>query len=66
MNDTHSPKVLIRLTEVLKLAPVAKCTLYSWMAKGAFPRPINLGGRAVAWDLAAVTEWQAQRIKVSE
>jgi prophage regulatory protein len=60
-----TPKVLIRLPEVLKYNPVAKPTLYGQMKAGKFPRPINLGGRAVAWDLDLILRWQEERIKAS-
>jgi prophage regulatory protein len=63
--DTNSPKILVRMPGVLKHVPVAKCTLYSWMAKGLFPRPISLGARSVAWDLQEITAWQEKRIKAS-
>lgn len=66
MPDTHFPKVLIRLPEVLKYNPVSKPTIYAQMKLGLFPRPVKLGGRAVAWDLEAVTAWQERRIAASE
>lgn len=65
MSAAHVPKVLIRLPEVLKYNPVAKPTLYTQMKKGLFPRPINLGGKAVAWDLEDVLKWQESRIAAS-
>ena len=27
------------------------------MAQGQFPRPINIGRRAVAWPLSVIDEW---------
>jgi prophage regulatory protein len=36
-------------------------TLYDWIAKGRFPRPIRLGERAVAWSVADLEAWERDR-----
>lgn len=40
-----------------------RSTVYDLIARGKFPRPIQLvqGGRAVGWEEAAIDEWLAQR-----
>lgn len=36
---------------------VCKTQLYNWVRDGKFPRPVNMGGRAVAWYSDEVDEW---------
>ncbi len=39
----------LKLTEVLKLIPVSRSSWYLGMQDGYYPKPINIGPRAVAW-----------------
>lgn len=57
--------VLLRRREVELRTSLARSTLYERIAAGTFPKPINLGGRAVAWIEAEVDGWVAQRITQS-
>lgn len=36
---------------------VCKTQLYNWVRQGKFPRPVNMGGRAVAWYSDEVDQW---------
>jgi predicted DNA-binding transcriptional regulator AlpA len=40
--------MLIGIEDVLSLIPIARSTLYLWMQKEDFPRPIRMGTR-VMW-----------------
>lgn len=51
----------LRRREVEQLTGLSRSSLYDLMAKGAFPRPIKLTGKAVAWPENAVAEWLASR-----
>jgi prophage regulatory protein len=42
------PKI-IRRAEVLELLKISRSNLYQKIDKGLWPKPINLGLRAVAW-----------------
>ncbi|MBQ0730172.1 MAG: AlpA family phage regulatory protein [Oleispira antarctica] len=42
------PKI-VRRPEVLALLQISRSNLYSKIENGLFPKPINLGARAVAW-----------------
>jgi prophage regulatory protein len=45
-----SPKFyLMRKPEVMAMLGVSLSTLNNWVAKGFFPKPIQLGPRTVAW-----------------
>lgn len=48
----------IRLPEVRKITGIGNSTLYYWMEKGLFPKPMKLGSRVVAWDEEEVRKWQ--------
>jgi prophage regulatory protein len=53
----------LRRVAVEELTGLSRSTIYDLMAKGAFPRPVRLTGRAVAWPESAIAEWLAQRPK---
>lgn len=48
---------LIRLPEVQHRVGLGRSTIYRWMAEGRFPKPVQLGGYAVAWTEHEITEW---------
>ncbi len=33
----------------LGILPISKSTLWSWVARGVFPRPVKLGDRVTCW-----------------
>jgi prophage regulatory protein len=53
----------LRLTEVQRLVPYSRSTLYLKIAKGDFPKPFSLGDRAVAWLESDVQQWIERRIE---
>jgi len=53
---------LIRLKEVQNRVGLGRSTIYRWMAQGNFPKPVRLGGHAVAWVLADIDHWVSQRM----
>lgn len=38
-----------------------RSTVYDWISKGQFPKPVRLGLRAVAWKIEDLEAWEAQR-----
>lgn len=55
MNNT--PIRLIRLPDVQKLTGMARSTIYERMTQGAFPRPLKLSPRHVAWKEGEILDW---------
>lgn len=55
----------LRRPQVEALTGLSRSTIYDLMAKGAFPRPVKLTGRAVAWPESAVAAWLAERAEAS-
>lgn len=52
----------LRLKEVRARVPLSRSSLYSRIKSGDFPKPINLGARAVAWLESDIDEWINGRI----
>lgn len=53
---------LIRLPEVRHRVGLGRSTIYRWMAEGRFPKPVQLGGYAVAWAEDEIEEWVAEHL----
>lgn len=53
----------LRRPQVEARTGLPRSTIYDWMKKGNFPKPINLGKRAVAWLSTDIDDWQAQQMK---
>lgn len=53
----------LRLSEVRVRVPYSRSSIYQMIAKGTFPRPVGLGGRAVAWLESDVDAWIEERIE---
>lgn len=54
---------LKRLPDVLKRVGYSRSTIYQLIAEGKFPKPINLGERAVAWLECDIDAWIEARIE---
>ena len=54
----------LRLPTVLAQTGLSRSTLYEQMQKGVFPRPVQLGPRAVGWLESEVNAWLKARIGV--
>ena len=54
---------LIRLPEVQHRVGLGRSTIYRWMAEGKFPKPVQLGGYAVAWPEDQIEEWIMDRLQ---
>ena len=51
----------LRRPAVQDLTGLSRSTIYDLMAKGAFPRPVRLTAKAVAWPESVIADWLAQR-----
>lgn len=57
---------LIRLAEVAQAIGLRRATIYRYIADGAFPKAVPLGGGRVAWVEQEVQDWIAERIKARD
>lgn len=64
MHQTTSAhrRVLRKPAVKARIGISADSTLYDLMASGHFPRPINLGARAVGWIESEVDAWIESRM----
>ena len=53
----------LRLPQVREIAGgVAPSTIWGWVKKGEFPKPIKLSPNCTAWDAQAVEAWAQARL----
>lgn len=62
MNSVTS---ILRLPTVKARTGLSRSTIYLRISEGRFPKPVSLGGRAVGWVEAEITDWLNQQIKAS-
>ena len=60
---TH--ETILRLPKTENRTGLKRSTIYLRISQGTFPKPINLGGRAVGWLESDIDEWLKQRIQQS-
>ncbi|MBX3496646.1 MAG: AlpA family transcriptional regulator [Parvibaculum sp.] len=48
---------ILRRPEVERITGLGRSTIYDWMSKGMFPRPVKLGSRAVGWRERDIAAW---------
>jgi prophage regulatory protein len=56
-------KHLLSKRAVLKQIPISGATLARRVTAGAFPRPIRIGKRRVAWVQSEISDWLAARME---
>lgn len=53
---------LIRLAQVMECTGLPRSTLYKFIAAGHFPKPVPLGGKAVAWVQSEIEDWILEKV----
>lgn len=56
---------ILRLPEVRSRTGLSRSSIYLRIAKGEFPPPVSLGGRAVGWPEAEVENWLEEKVTAS-
>jgi prophage regulatory protein len=56
---------ILRLPSVKARIGLSRSSIYAFVSRGDFPRPISLGVRAVGWNSEAVDAWIASRVEQS-
>lgn len=62
MTNTAEPLALLRRPQVEDLTGYSRSTIYLRIEQGLWPKPVNLGARAVAWPASEVMAVNAARI----
>jgi prophage regulatory protein len=53
--------MFLRIQAVIRVTGLSRSTLYRLIADEAFPRPVRLGPRAVAWRRSDIEAWGEAR-----
>lgn len=53
---------LIKIKDVMDCTGLARSTIYKYISNDTFPKPVNLGARAVAWVEDEIQDWILERI----
>ena len=61
MPDQLENLAVLRLPGVIAATGLSKSVIYRRVKAGTFPRPIDLGGRAVGWRRGDVAAWLTSR-----
>ncbi len=56
---------VLRLPAVKARCGLSRSTIYQRVADGHFPKPVNLGARAVGWLEAEIDAWLAAQVERS-
>ena len=54
---------ILRLPEVMARVGLSRASVYLYIGKGLFPRPVAIGRRAVGWLESEIDAWLAARIR---
>lgn len=54
---------VIKLKDVIDTTGLSKSSIYAYMVRGEFPKPIQLGPRAVAWVEEEVQGWLTSKLE---
>lgn len=60
--STSIPNIdrLLRRPVVPEMTGLSRSSIYAKMADGSFPRPVQIGARAVAWKESDILNWMQQ------
>ena len=61
-NGNNGPVRFLRLKEVQNRVGVSRSTIYLWIEKGAFPKPIKISPRLIAWPEQTISAWMIAKI----
>jgi prophage regulatory protein len=61
----HEKSTILRRKQVQARTGLSRSTIYQCISDGTFPKPINLGARAVGWIESEITDWVSRKIEQS-
>lgn len=63
--ETTMATLILRLPEVKTRVGLSRSAIYLAVSRAEFPRPVQLGARAVGWLESEVEDWIRERVKHS-
>lgn len=65
--NNETPTKFLRMPQVREIAGgVAPSTIWGWIRKGTFPKPVSLSPNCSAWPADTVEQWAKSRIEASQ
>jgi prophage regulatory protein len=61
IRSAEPSRLFARLPTVILATGLGRSTIYRLVARGAFPAPVHLGPRAVAWRWSDLDRWSQTR-----
>lgn len=61
LSTSPPPDTLLALKQVTAITSASRSSIYAWIARGLFPKPIRIGPRRTAWHASEVKAWMAER-----
>ena len=58
--------VIMRLPAVSEMTGIPRSTLYLYIKKNQFPKPVKIGVRSVGWIKTEIDEWLIKRIDMRQ
>lgn len=55
------PEGMAKIEKVEKIAGITRSTIYDYIKRGVFPSPVRITPSRVAWHIADVEAWVAER-----
>ena len=65
VQEVQVPTRFVRLPDVMARTGLSRSTIYVRVGEGSFPKPVQLGARAVGWIEEEVDGWIRQQIEAS-
>ncbi|CAA0097839.1 Uncharacterised protein [BD1-7 clade bacterium] len=62
-NNEEYTMRLMRLKEVIDCTGLGRSSIYKYISEDQFPKPVPLGGRAVAWVESEINDWIIAKIE---
>ena len=60
---TENEPSILRRPQVQQRTGLSRSTLYQYIKGGDFPKPVQLGLRAVGWLESDISDWIAKRVR---
>jgi len=64
-NTLYQALAILRRKQVEARTGLSRSTIYARVADGTFPKPINIGPRAVGWVETEITDWLTGKVEQS-
>jgi len=51
-----------RVNELTKILSVSRASIYNWLNKGTFPKPIKISDSVTVWRKSDIEDWVLSRV----